>query len=87
LVSLWLECRKAFWWEVRHGLLGESLSHRSSRAVIDEQRQYIVLELYCGKAGGSKEGRKREAGHDHKERGGNGEREGGLEMRVRMVKA
>jgi hypothetical protein len=42
--SLWLECRKAFQWEVRHGSLGESLSHRSSMAGLDEQRQSTVLE-------------------------------------------
>jgi hypothetical protein len=43
----------------------------------------MVLELYCRKAEGRREGRKREAGHSHVERGGKGEREGGLEMRVR----
>jgi hypothetical protein len=29
---------------------------------LDEQRQYMVLELYCRKAGGRREGRKRERG-------------------------
>jgi hypothetical protein len=30
----------------------------------------MVLELYCRKAGRKREGRKREAGHAHVERGG-----------------
>jgi hypothetical protein len=49
----------------------------------------MVLELYCIKAGRKREGRKREreAGHGHVERGGKGEREGGLEVRVRKVRA
>jgi hypothetical protein len=47
----------------------------------------MVLELYCRKAGGRRKGRKREAGHGHMERGGKGERERGLEKRVRKVKA
>jgi hypothetical protein len=29
---------------------------------LDEQRQSVVLELYCRKVGGRKEGRKRERG-------------------------
>jgi hypothetical protein len=65
----------AFWWEVRHSLLGESLSHLSSMAGLDEQRQSIVLELYCRKAGRKREGRKRETGHGHMERGVKGKRE------------
>jgi hypothetical protein len=36
----------------------------------------MVLELYCRKAGRKREGRKREAGHGHVERGGKGKREG-----------
>ena len=44
----------------RLGLLGESLSHHSSLVGLDEQRQSIVLELYCRKAGRKREGRKRE---------------------------
>ena len=46
-------------------------------------------ELYCRKAGKKGEHRKREreAGHGHVEKGGKGEREGVLEMRVRKVKA
>jgi hypothetical protein len=39
---------------------------------LDEQRQSMVLELYCRKAGRKREGRKREreASHGHVERGG-----------------
>jgi hypothetical protein len=65
----------AFWREVRRGSLGE-ISHRSSTAGLDEQRQSMVLELYCRKAGRRREGRKRETGHGQVERGGKGEREG-----------
>ena len=74
--------------EVRHGSLGESLSHRSSTAGLDEQRQSMVLELYCRKAGRKREGRKRERGQPwpRGERGKEG-REGGIEMRVRKVRA
>ena len=54
----WLEHRMAFWREVRHGLLGESPSHYSSTVGLDEQRQSMVLELYCRKAGRKREGRK-----------------------------
>jgi hypothetical protein len=60
----WLEHRKAFWREVRWGSLGESLLHRSSTAGLDEQRQSMVLELYCRKTG-----RKRETTHGRIERG------------------
>jgi hypothetical protein len=45
------------------------------------------LELYCRKAGGRREGRKREASHGHMEIGVRGEREGGLDRRVGKVKA
>ena len=51
---------KAFLWEVICGSLGESLSHLSSTVGLDEQRQYMVLELYCRKAGGKREVRERE---------------------------
>ena len=55
---------------------------------LDEQRQSMVLELYCRKAGGrEKVERGREASWGHVERGRKGEREGGLEMRVRKVRA
>jgi hypothetical protein len=59
---LWLERRKAFLQEVLRGSLGESPSHCSSMAGLDEQRQSMVLELYCRKAGRKREGRKRERG-------------------------
>jgi hypothetical protein len=38
LVRLWLQCRKAFWQEVRRCSLGESLSYHSSVVGLDEQR-------------------------------------------------
>jgi hypothetical protein len=41
----------AFWWEVRCGSLGKSPSHRSSTVGLDDQRQSMILELYCRKAG------------------------------------
>jgi hypothetical protein len=78
----WLEHSKAFQWEVRRSSLGESLSHRLSMVGLDKQKQSMVLELYCRKAR-----RKIEAGHGHLERGGKGEREGGLEMKIRKVRA
>ena len=53
-------CRKAFQWEVIRGSLGEILSHHSSKADLDEQRQSMVLKFYCRKARGRKEGRKTE---------------------------
>ena len=47
----------------------------------------MVLDLYCRKAGRKRKGRKkREVDHGHMERGEKGEREGGLEMRVRKLK-
>jgi hypothetical protein len=49
--GLWLQLRKAFCQEIRHGSLGESLTHLSSTAGLDEQRQSMVLELYCKKSG------------------------------------
>jgi hypothetical protein len=86
--GLWLERRKAIWQEVRCGSLGESLFHHSSMVGLDKQRQSMVLELYCRKAERKREGkRKREASHDHLERRGKGRRKGGLEMRVRKVRA
>jgi hypothetical protein len=36
--------------EVRHSSAGESQSHHLSTAGLDEQRQSMVLELYCRKA-------------------------------------
>jgi hypothetical protein len=82
----WLEHRKAFC-QVRQGSLGESLSHHSSTVGLDEQRHSMVLQLYCRKAGRKREIRKREAGHGHVERWGKGERKGGIEVRVRKVRA
>ena len=55
-------------------------------AGLDEQRQSMVLELYCRKAERKREGRKREISHGHMERSGEGWREGGLDMRVRKVR-
>jgi hypothetical protein len=54
-----LEHRMAFWQEVRCGSLGKNLSHHSSTAGYDDQRQSMVLELYCRKARGKKECKKR----------------------------
>ena len=70
-----MECRKAFCQEVRHSSLGESLSHCSSMAGLDEQRQSMILELYGGNAERKRVGRRREASHGPMERGGKGERE------------
>jgi hypothetical protein len=58
----WLKCKKAFQQEIRHGSLGESLSHCSSMVGLDEQRQSMVLELYYRKAEKKREGRKKERG-------------------------
>jgi hypothetical protein len=59
-------------------LLGESLSHCPSTAGLDEQRQSVVLELHCRKAGGKREGRKRErpAMAKRRERGKEREKKG-----------
>ena len=66
----------------RLGSLGESLSHRSSTAGLDDQRQSMVLELYYRKAGRRREGRKREAGHGHVKSGEKGKSlEGVLESK------
>jgi hypothetical protein len=59
---LWLEHKKAFQREIRNSSLGENLSHPLSAVGLDKQRQTMVLELYCRKAGGKREGRKREEG-------------------------
>jgi hypothetical protein len=37
---------------------------------LDEQRQSMVLELYCKKAGGKREGEERETGYGQEERRG-----------------
>ena len=83
----WLEHRKAFHQKIGNGSLGESLSHCRSTVGLDEQRQSMVLELYCRKAGRKKKGRKRETSHGHMERRGKERRKGELEMRVRKVRA
>ena len=63
-------------------MLGESLSYRSSTAGLDEQRQSMVLELYCRKAGGKREGkRERETGHGQEEGSGEREKEKRLESK------
>ena len=49
-------------WEIRHSWLEENLSDHPSTVGLDEQRQSMVLELYCRKAGRKREGRKRERG-------------------------
>jgi hypothetical protein len=59
-------------WEIMHCSLGESLSHRPSTAGLDEQRQSMVLELYCRKAGGKREGRKREKERERERERGRG---------------
>ena len=49
--------------------MGESLSRSSNTVVLDEQRESMVLELYCRKAERKREGkRKRGASHGHVER-------------------
>ena len=72
-----LEHKKAFHLESRKGSLGESLSHHPSTVGLDEQRQSMVLELYCRKAGGKREERerKRERAAMAKRREGGRERE------------
>ena len=50
--------RKAFRPEIRNSSLGESLSHPPNAVSLDEQRQSMVLELYCRKAGRKREGRR-----------------------------
>jgi hypothetical protein len=46
-----------------------------SLADLDEQRQSLVLELYCRKAERKREGRKGETSHGHMERAGKGGQE------------
>ena len=46
----WLEPRKAFKLKVTQGNLEDSLSCFLTMEGLDEQRQSIVLELYCRKA-------------------------------------
>ena len=82
-----MEHRKAFQWEVRHSSLGESLSHHSSTVGLDEQRQSMVLKLYCRKAERKREGKKEGDWPWLGGEKGKGGREGGLERRVKKVKA
>jgi hypothetical protein len=84
--GLWLEHRKAFLLEIRHSSLRESLSHHSSIVGLDEQRQSMVLELYCRKAGRKREGRERGRRWPRRERE-EGRKRGGLEKIVRKVRA
>jgi hypothetical protein len=49
VVPAWLEHRKAFRREVRHSSLGKAYS-MASMVDFDEQRQSMVLSLYCRKA-------------------------------------
>ena len=63
------------------------LSHNPSTAGLDEEKQSMVLELYCRKAGGKREGRKTETGHGHVKRGEKNGGEGELQMRIREVRA
>ena len=72
-----MEHRKDFLQDVV--LLEESLFHRSSMAGLDEQRQPMILELYCRKAEREKVERER----PEVERSGKGGGEGDLEIRMR----
>jgi hypothetical protein len=48
----WSTGRPSGWrLDMARSTLGESLSHRSSTAGLHDQRQSMVLELYCRKAG------------------------------------
>jgi hypothetical protein len=84
-----LECRKTFRREGRPRSLGETLSHlifqSRHKAGLDDQRQSMVLELYCGKQGEREKGER--GGGAWPWREGGEEREGGLEQRVRKVRA
>ena len=86
--SPWLECRKAFQLEVRHGSLDENPLCCPNTVSLNEQRQSVVLELYCRKAERKRKGKRNGgAGHGHMERRGKERRKGELEMRVRKVRA
>jgi hypothetical protein len=67
--------------EVRCSHLGENLSHHSSTSSLNEQRQFIVLELYCRMAGGKREGSKGETSHGQVERREKEKKEGRLESK------
>ena len=68
-------------WSLDCSSVGESPSHHSSKVGLSDQRQSMVLELYCRKAGGKREGRKREREAGHEERWEKGEREEMLESK------
>jgi hypothetical protein len=72
-----LEHRKSFHWEIRKGSLGESLSHCPGTVGLDEQRQNMVIELYCRNAGGGgrEKVKERETSHVQEEKGGKQEGE------------
>jgi hypothetical protein len=55
------------------------LSHHPSTADLDEQRQSMVLEFYCRKAGGKGEGKRERPAMVKRREGGKGEREERLE--------
>ena len=83
-----LEHKKAFQREVRCSSLGESLSHHSSTAGLDEQSQSMVSELYCRKAERKREDKiKTEASYGHVEKRKKGGGKGELEVRVRKERA
>jgi hypothetical protein len=64
----------------KHGSLAESLSYPST-AGLDEQRQSMVLELYCKKAEGEREREREREKHGQEERRGKGKRERELESK------
>jgi hypothetical protein len=71
-------------WEIRHSWLEENLSDHPSTVGLDEQRQSMVLELYCRKAGRKErrwKEREGETSHVQEERRGKGEREERLESK------
>jgi hypothetical protein len=58
-------------WSTRNSSLEESLSYCPSAAGLDEQRQSMILELYCRKAGRKREHRReRETIHGQEKRRG-----------------
>ena len=72
-------CAPGLW---EKGLRERGKHGRVCAAGLDEQRQSMVLELYCRKAGGKREGRKRERrAMDKKRDGGKGGREERLESK------
>jgi hypothetical protein len=74
-----LVCGCSVAWEIRHGSLGESLSHRPSTGGLDEQRQSMVLEHNCRKAGRKRECKKERVAMAKRRERGKGEKEERLE--------